>query len=287
MGKLRDQMLADLQLRNYSIKTQTEYIRCAGDFAEHFGRSPDRMGEEEIRIFLIYLVRARNVSPSVLKMHVAAIKFLYRITLNRPEEVERIPYPRIPKALPDVLSQEEILAIIQALRSMKHATIIATAYGTGMRISEVCRLRRSGDIDSGRMVIHVRRAKRGKDRYVTLSPHLLVLLRTYYTQDRPFGDYLFPGRYPGTHISPSTVRQIFAKAVKSLGLSKNVTLHTLRHSFATHLLEDGLDIRVIQVLLGHGSIRTTSRYTHVSTDLIGRIISPLDGIDLSAAIGHS
>jgi site-specific recombinase XerD len=209
-------------------------------------------------------------------MHVAALKFLYRITLNRPRVVERIPYPKIPKALPDVLTREGVMAIIAAVRSVKHRTIIATAYAAGLRITEACRLHTRGDIDSTRMLIHVRAGKGGKDRYVMLSDRLLVLLREYWRQARPEGIYLFPGQDPAQPITSDSVYRVFKKALAKTGLAKHATLHTLRHCFATHLMESGVDTRVIQALLGHGSIKTTSRYTHVSAQLIGRIKSPFD-----------
>lgn len=276
MGKLREKMLSDLQLRNYSPKTQTEYIRCAYNFVAHFRRPAEEMGEFHVRQFLLHLVQVRRVSPSTLKMHVAALKFLYRITLNRPRVVERIPYPKIPKTLPDVLTQEEVMAIIEAVRSVKHRTIIATAYAGGLRITEACRLQVRGDIDSTRMLIHVRAGKGGKDRYVMLSERLLILLREYWKQARPEGIYLFPGQDPDQPITSDSVYRVFKKALAKTGLAKHATLHTLRHCFATHLMESGVDTRVIQALLGHGSIKTTSRYTHVSGQLIGRTKSPFD-----------
>jgi site-specific recombinase XerD len=238
------------------------------------------MGEPEIRKFLLYLVEERKASPSQAKMFVAGIKFFYRVTLNRPEEVERIPYPKIPKTLPNVLTQEEVAAIINAVESMKYRTIIATTYAAGLRISETCRLHTRGDIDSGRMLIHVRAGKGGKDRYVMLGERLLGLLREYWTQTRPKGLYLFPGQHPDQPISPVSVYQVFKKAVKETSTTKHVTLHTLRHCCATHLAEAHTDIRLIQALLGHGSIRTTSRYTHVSAELIARIKSPFESLSV-------
>lgn len=276
MGRLRDQMPADLQLRNYSRDTTDHYIRCATQFAAHFWRSPHEMGEEEIRQFMLHLVHVRAASPSVHKMYVPALKFLYRVTLNRPQEVERIPYPKIPKALPTVLSPDEVRAVLDAVRSIKYRAILTTAYATGMRISEVCGLRCAGDIDSTRMLIHVRCAKGGKDRCIMLSKSLLHLLRQYYSQDRLQGPYLFPGGKPDQPIHPYSVARVFKKALKTARITKHATLHTLRHSFATHLLETANDLRIIQELLGHGSIRTTTRYTHVSTYLIGRTKSPYD-----------
>jgi integrase/recombinase XerD len=280
MGKLRDQMVADLRLRNYSPKTIREYTRCMFHFVKHFKRSPDLMGEREIREFLLYLLNEEKASPSLRKMFTAGIKFFYRVTLNRPQEVERIPYPKIPKTLPDILTQKEVGAIIGAVESVKYRTIIASAYATGMRITEVCRLQARGDVASERMVIHIRAGKGQKDRYVTLGESLLGLLKEYWRQTRPKGLYLFPGHKPDQPITPNSVYQVFQKALKKTGIKKHVTLHTLRHCFATHLMEAHTDIRVIQALLGHNSIRTTSRYTHVSTELIGRIKSPLDSLSI-------
>src|SRR5208337_2632333 len=276
MKKLRDEMLSDLALRNYSERTQQAYLRCYSNLEKHFQRSPEGLEEHEIRAFLVYLSQERMLSASYLKMHVAAIKFLYRVTLNKPDHVQHIPYPKILNTPPQVLTRDEVLAILQQIRSVKCRAIVTTAYAAGMRISEVCALSARGDIDSQRMLIHVRSGKGGKDRCVMLSHHLLVLLREYWKQARPTGWCLFPGKGPDQPIMPCSVRGAFKKAVHAAGISKPVTFHTLRHSFATHLLESGTDLRVIQALLGHGSIRTTTRYTHVSPHWIGRIKSPLD-----------
>lgn len=170
MGKLRDAMVSDLSLRNYRPDTIRSYINCVSQFAKYFMRSPDEMGEREIRTFLLYLAQVRKLSPAHRKLFTAAIKFFYRVTLNRPDVVEAIPYPKIPKSLPDILTKSEVLAIIEAVRSTKYRTVIATAYAAGLRISEACGLRSRGDIDSQRMLIHIRKGKGGKDRYVTLSP---------------------------------------------------------------------------------------------------------------------
>ncbi len=282
MGKLRDQMIADLQLRNYASTTQQEYVRCAGNFVAHFRRSPEELGNHDIREFLLHLIRVQEVSPSVQKMYVAALKFLYTVTLNRPEEVERIPFPKIPDTLPDVLSHHEVFLLFEAIRSIKYRAIIVTAYAAGMRISEVCRLGQA-DIDSQRMLIHIRSAKGQKDRYVMLSERLLILLREYWRGSRPEGVYLFPGKKPDQPITAASVYRVFNAAVQAAGLTKDLTFHSLRHSFATHLLEEGPGLRVIQALLGHASIRTACRYTRVGADLIGRTKSPLDLIDVSCS----
>ena len=278
MGKLRDRMVSDLRLRNYSPKTIESYTWCVNQFVEHCRTPPDLMGEQEIRSFLLYLVDELKASPSLRKMFVAAIKFFYRITLNRPEEVARIPYPKSPRSLPDVLTQQEIREILDAVKSLKYRTIIAAAYAGGLRITEVCSLKCLGDIDSDRMLIHIRSGKGAKDRYVMLSERLLILLRQYWMEARPQGIYLFPGRNPGQPITAASVYHVFKKALQKTGITKHVTLHTLRHCCATHLLEKNTDIRVIQALLGHDSIRTTCRYTHVSAKLVAGIKSPFDSV---------
>jgi integrase/recombinase XerD len=276
MGRLCDQMLSDLSLKNYSQNTVQAYLRCCRNLAKHYLRSPAELAEKEIRAFLLYLIRERQISASDLRMHVAGIKFLYRITLRTPEKVDQIPWPKSPKTLPEVLTKEEILAVLEHVRSLKHRAIITAAYAAGMRISEVCALHLRGDIDSKQMLIHIRSGKGGKDRWAMLSHRLLNLLREYWRQTRPTGPFLFPGQDPDHPISPSSVREVFKKALRESGISKPVTFHTLRHSFATHLLESGTDLRVIQALLGHVSIGTTTRYTHVSTHLIRLTRSPLD-----------
>src|SRR5208337_97566 len=206
MKKLRDEMLSDLALRNYSERTQQAYLRCYSNLEKHFQRSPEGLEEHEIRAFLVYLSQERMLSASYLKMHVAAIKFLYRVTLNKPDHVQHIPYPKILNTLPQVLTRDEVLAILQQIRSVKCRAIVTTAYAAGMRISEVCALSARGDIDSQRMLIHVRSGKGGKDRCVMLSHHLLVLLREYWKQARPTGWCLFPGKGPDQPIMPCSVR---------------------------------------------------------------------------------
>jgi site-specific recombinase XerD len=277
MGKLHDQMQEDLLLKAYSPHTQKAYLRCARHFASHYMRSPEEMGEQEIRAFLLHLVRDRKASPATLSMYINALKFLYNVTLKRPEAVNGISYPKRPKTLPVILSPEEVLRVFEAIRSVKYKAIIAAAYAAGLRISEVCVLR-IADIDSQRMRIHVRSGKGKKDRYVMLGDSLLSLLRQYYQKVRPQGEYLFPGQKPQRHITPTAVNQVLRKVVRQTGLAKKVTMHTLRHCFATHLMEAGTDIRILQVLLGHSSIRTTLRYTHITDRLVQKLVSPLDMI---------
>ena len=274
MGKLQEQMKADLTLKGYSEHTHKGYLRYLRRFAKHFMRSPAEMGEEEVRAFLLYLVREQKVDPSLQKAYISALKFFYRTTLGRPEVVANIPNPKLPKRMPVVLSMEEVLAIFEAIRYIKHKAMIATTYGAGLRIAEVCSLRKA-DIDSQRMRILIH-GKGNKDRYCLLSPMILELLREYYRKVRPKGDWLFPGRNPQKHLTRSSIHQALKKAVKKVGIKKKVSMHALRHSFATHLLEHGTDIRFVQVLLGHASIRSTMRYTHVSNAALSQIESPWD-----------
>lgn len=280
MGKLHDQMKADLVLIRFSAHTQKTYLRCVRHFATHFMRSPDQMGHEQVREFLLHLVEKRKVSPFTQGQYISALKFFYRITLKRPEVVKDIPYPKQPRHLPVILSPEEVMRVFQSVRSVKYKAIIATAYAAGLRISEVCSLRVT-DIDSQRMRIHVRSGKGDKDRYVILAESLLVLLRQYFSNVQPKGDYLFPGQKPNSHLSTTAVSKVLQQVISNAGLTKKVTMHTFRHCFATHLLEGGADIRVLQALLGHSSITTTLRYTHITDRIIQKLVSPLDTLNQS------
>jgi integrase/recombinase XerD len=275
MGKLHDQMRDDLLLKAYSPYTLRSYLGCVRHFVRYYMRSPQDMGEQEVRDFLLHLVRDRKASPATQDMHVNALKFLYTVTLKRPEVVKDISHPKRPQTLPVILSPEEVLRIFEAIRSVKYKAIIATAYAAGLRVSEVCGLR-IADIDSQRMRIHVRAGKGKKDRYVMLGESLLALLRQYYQAARPKGEYLFPGQKPQRHLTTTAVNKVLRQVIAATGLSKRVTMHTLRHCFATHLLEAGTDIRILQVLLGHSSIRTTLRYTHITDRLVQKLVSPLD-----------
>ncbi len=273
MGKFRDRMLEDLRLAQYRPSTQESYIRCARSFVAHFMKPPTELGREEIREFLLTLTDR----PASQKMHWAAIKLLYTMTLERPEEVVNIPWPRIRQSLPDILSLEEVAALLEAMDAIMHRAVVTTTYGAGLRISEACALC-VRDIDSQRGLIHVRDGKRGRDRYVGLSPRLLECLRGYWRISRPHGEYLFEGSRPDRHVAPATIRQSLKRAAKEVGIDKRVTPHSLRHAFATHLLESGTDIRVIQVVLGHSSIRTTARYTRVSKRHVAAVSSPLEAL---------
>jgi integrase/recombinase XerD len=275
MRRLFEMMRADLKLKGLALTTQKEYLRCTRRFAAHHRRSPAKMGESEIRDFLLYLVERRHAHPAVHQQYVAALKFLYRTTLERPEVVAKIPWPKVPRPLPDIASRPEIERLLAAGSNLKYRVIMMLAYGAGLRISEVCSLE-TRDIDYERALIHVRDAKGSKDRYVMLSKRLALALLDYLREARPGGAYLFPGGRTGTHITPRTVQRVFRRAVGVAGLTKPLTPHSLRHGFATHLLESGTDICTIQRLLGHSSILSTARYIHVSRRHVACTKSPLD-----------
>ena len=278
MSKLREKMEADLRLKGFRPNTQVAYLRCVRRFATHFGRSPDRLGAAEVRAFLDVLACERQASPSTRRVYLAALRFFYRVTMERPTVVVHIPFPRVPQPLPDILSPAEIAQRLALTRSLKHRAILMTAYGAGLRVSEICALRVT-DIDSPRMVIHIHDAKGGTDRYVMLSPQLLRVLRAYWRQRRAApGPYLFAGGRPGEPLSTKAIWHLVHGLVRRSGIAKHVTPHTLRHCFATHLMEAGTDLRTIQALLGHRSPSTTARYTLVSTRHIGTVRSPLDAL---------
>lgn len=274
MGELCQKMQADLKRLNYAPGTQLEYVRGVKAFVCYHMRSPREMGREEILEYLRYLADAA-ASPATIKMHQAGIRFLYARTLERPQEVAAIGWPRVPRSLPQVLSVGEVAQVLQAVPTLKPRTILLTAYGSGARISEACRLQ-VGDIDSRRGLIRIHRGKGGKDRYVMLGASVLEALRSYWKAVRPPGPHLFPGKDPTRPVTDSAVRLHLKQALADLKLARKVTPHTLRHAFATHLLEAGTDSRIIGELLGHASPRTTARYTHVSARLIGSVKSPAD-----------
>ncbi len=268
-------MIEDMGVRNLAEGTQKVYVDRVAQFAKHFGKSPELLGPEDIRSYQVYLVQQKKVSWSVLNLSVCALRFLYRITLGKDWTVQHIPYPRKERKLPVILSPAEVVQFFQAVTNLIHRVIVMTAYATGLRISEVISLQVS-DIDSKRMIIHVRLGKGHKDRYVMLSPKLLVILRMYWKVVRPSSNWLFPGDKPGEHITKGSVQRACRNARLICGLNKQVTVRALRHAFATHLLEDGTDIRTIQMLLGHRSLETTQIYTHVSTQTVCATSSPLD-----------
>ena len=272
--KLRERMLQDLRIRNYAVRTQKRYIEVVAQFAKYHGRSPEFLGIEHIRDYQVHLVETKKVSLSLIRQVVAALRFLYKFTLRRDFPIEFIPYPKKERRLPVVLSRREMAQFLKAVLNQKHRTLLMVAYGTGLRISEVTHLR-PGDIDSERMVVRVQQGKGRKDRYVALSPILLNELRAYWKAYKP-GAWLFPGARPDQPIGASSIQKVCGVVAQKAGLQKKVTPHMLRHSFATHLLESGTNVRVIQVLLGHGSLNTTMRYTQVANHTLRLVKSPLD-----------
>jgi integrase len=271
-----EKMKADLKLRQYSPRTEKSYLYYAARFVRHFGRAPAQMGKTEIRQFLLAL-QERGESACSLKLYVAGIRFLYAVTLERPAEVEHIPWPRVAWKLPAVVSRAEVEALLGKIEPLVCRMVVMTAYGTGLRISEALSLE-TRDIDGKAGIIHVRRGKGGRPRLVMLPRRLLETLREYWRLARPPGPLLFPGQDRSKPLCPDTVRRAVHSAASALGIERRVTMHTFRHSFATHLLESGEDLRTIQVLLGHRSIRNTTRYLQVSTQHLARVTSPLDAL---------
>jgi len=268
MESLRDRMEADLL-----------YARL---FAKYHMRSPKEMGEREIRQFLLHMVEERMASRATVRQVRAALTFLYTTTLRRPVEVDWIPVPRRKRRLPVVLSGTEVARLLDAVRSPKYRAVMTTMYAGGLRVGEACRLRPE-NIDAKRMVLLVRDGKGGVDRLTVLSTRLLSDLREYWRQERPEGGWMFPGRFNHRHLEPDSVRTAFRAARIEAGITKDATPHSLRHSFATHLLESGVDTAVVQALLGHKHIRTTMVYVHVSSESIARTTSPLDLLGTPAA----
>ena len=275
MTPLRQRMLEDMRLRNFSSETQRSYIHYIADFADYFRTPPDQLGPEAVREYQVYLTEERKMSPETVNCFTSAAKFLYQTTLELPWSDSHFVRARVPSKLPVVLSPGEVAQFFDAVGIMKHRAVFMVCYGAGLRIAEAVSLKPS-DIDSRRMLIRVEQGKGAKDRYVPLSPRLLDVLREYWRRQRPLGPWLFPAIKSHKHISPATIQQVCRECAVMSGLEKRVTAHTLRHSFATHLLENGEDIRVIQVLLGHSRIDTTARYTRVSPAKIAATVSPLD-----------
>jgi len=273
ISPLRRRMIEDMNVRGFVPKTQQHYIRAVREFTAFLGRSPDLAEAEDIRRYQVYL-RDRGTSTSSMNAAVSGLRFFFTVTLDRPSTVARIITVKEPRKLPVVLSPGEVAAMLQAAPGLKYRAALSVAYAAGLRASEVVALK-PGDIDSTRMVIRVEQGKGRKDRYVMLSPALLQLLRDWWRAARPQG-WLFPGRPPVNPMSTRQLSRACHAAAEAAGLDKPVSLHTLRHSFATHLLEQRVDIRVIQVLLGHAKLTTTALYAQVATRTIRDVQSPLD-----------
>jgi integrase/recombinase XerD len=273
MTPLRQRFIDDLRLRNYARRTIDTYVGQVAHFARHFGRSPELLGADDIRAYQLHLLK-RRVSWSTFNQTVCALRFLYRTTLGRPDELPFIPFGKRPKTLPSVLSAEEVLRLLAAAPPGRDRVLLQVAYGCGLRLSELLHLRVT-DIDSARMVLHVRQGKGAKDRLVPLSLRLLQELRAYWVRGRP-RTWLFPGHQAGGTMTSSNVQRRFARLVKRVGLSKHCSMHTLRHSDATHLLEAGVAVLTLKALLGHASLQTTARYLHISTRRLHQAPSLLD-----------
>ena len=281
ISPLRQRMIEDMTIRNLSPATQRSYIHAVKRYSLYFGRSPDRLGLEDVRTYQVHLV-AKGIAWATLNQVVCALRFFYGVTLVQDEVPERIPYARQRQALTEVLSQDEVVRFLEAVSSLKCRVALTCAYATGLRVSEVVGVE-VRNIDSGRMVIRIENGKGGKDRTlsgalphdallertVMLSAQLLDILRAYWKLTRP-QRFLFPGRDPDTAINVTVLHAACRSAYAAAGIAKKVSVHTLRHSFATHLLEHGTDIRIIQALLGHNNLSTTARYTRVAVIRLGR-----------------
>lgn len=278
MTPLRQRLIDDLKLRNRSPRTISCYVRAVARFAAHFGRSPEDLGSEHTRLYQLHLL-AQRVSWCYFNQAVSALRFLYRVTLQRSDVVVLIPYGKKPKTLPAVLSTDEVVRLFAAVSHPRDLLLLQIAYSCGLRVSELVALQ-VGDVDSQRMVVHVRQAKGQKDRLVPLSALLLERLRAYWRQYQP-RLWLFPGQDHRTHMSIGQVQRVCRHAMRAAGISKKASMHTLRHSFATHLLENGANLLTVQKLLGHNQLSTTARYIHVEQDPLLRTINPLDTLPSS------
>jgi site-specific recombinase XerD len=276
MDTLKEQMTRDLQLRGITPRTQKKYLREVTNLANYFGKSPGELGEEEVKEYLLHLLEDRKLSRGTYKNYAAGIKFLYTTTLNRAEVVEKIRYPKAQKKLPVVLDLAEVKAILAATENLKHRALLTITYSAGLRVSEAAKLKVT-DIDSKRMMVRVQQGKGGKDRYSILSQTALELLRRYWRQYRP-KQWLFEGQKEGAPMCYTAIRNIFFEAKKRAGITKPASPHTLRHSFATHLIEAGTSLHHVQLLLGHRSPTTTTVYLHVSRMNLAQVSSPLDSI---------
>jgi integrase/recombinase XerD len=274
MGQLYDQMKMDLELKNFSPKTVTCYLTCMVNFVRHHGRSPLELGEEEIRNYLHYLIKGKKASQSSINQAYSAMKFFYEVTLGRGWNVLKIPRSKIRKKLPVVFSMQEVQSLLASVDNLKYRAILTTIYSGGLRLGEATRLRVS-DIDGQRMTILVQQGKGNKDRYTLLGQRAREILRLYYKAYRPT-EWLFPSKDPAQPLSGSSVQRVFKKALHRAGIKKKASVHTLRHCFATHLLESGTDLYHIQRLLGHTTAKTTSVYLHITGRDLAKVKSPID-----------
>ena len=275
ISPLRQRMIDDMTFRNMSPSTHKVYTYAVANFSAFHGRSPDKLGIEDVREYRLHLI-ARGLKANSINPIVGALRFFYGTTLGRKDIADQLPFARKEDTLPAVLSQDEVLRLLKAEPNLKMRTAYTAIYAAGLRVSEVVALT-IADIDSTRKVIHIRQAKGRKDRYVMLSEQLLIILRDYWRRTHP-PHWLFPGPNQSRPVTTRSVQRAFRNAADAAGLDDNVTVHTLRHSFATHLLEQGVDIRVIQDLLGHRNINTTTRYARVAVNMIRQVESPLEAL---------
>jgi len=274
MSTLREQMKGDLELRGLSPHTQESYLRHVSLFSRHFNRSPRHLGEREVKDYLLYLIREKRSSSGTVTQCYCALKFFYERTLKRKWVIEGIPRIKRERNLPVVLDREEVESLFSVTKNIKHRAILMLIYSSGLRLTEAAHLKVS-DIDSKRMVLRIRQGKGNKDRYTILSKVALEILREYWHRYRP-KEWLFAGKFTDKPLTGRSIQRVLIKAKNRAGIKKPATVHTLRHSFATHLLEAGTDLRHIQLLLGHMSLKTTAIYLHVSRKELARIVSPLD-----------
>lgn len=275
MTPLRQRMIEDMQVRNFSVQTQVSYVREVSQFARHFNKSPELLGPEQIRAYQLYLTNEKKLAAASISVTISAIRFLYKVTLQKGWSLtDLIPAPKVPKKLPIILSPEEVTQFLTCVTSRKHRAILSTCYAAGLRISEAVALTLPA-IDSKRMVLRVEQGKGQKDRYVMLSPKLLEILRDWWRVERP-GHWLFPGDKPDRHITTNSVALACRHVHRTCKIPKPITPHSLRHAFAVHLLEQGTDVRTIQLLLGHRGLATTAKYLRIATSKVCSTSSPLD-----------
>jgi len=274
MGKLRDRMVREMQLRRLAPSTQEAYARAVWGLAAFYRRAPDELSPEDVKSYLLYLMNVRHLGWSTVNVVCAGIRFFYSATLGRSDVSASVPSRRTPRRLPEVLSRQEVGRLFAVTENLKHRVLLMTAYAAGLRVSELVHLE-VADIDSGRMMLRVRAGKGQKDRYTVLSVRLVEELRTYWRAYRP-APWLFPGSAADRPIEPNTAAKVYRRAKEKAGITKSGGIHTLRHCFATHLLEAGVDVRTIQLLMGHQSIRTTIHYVHLTEKKLAATPSLLD-----------
>ena len=275
MSALRTQMEADMAIRGLAYRTREAYVGSVAKLAKHYGRAPDQISEAEVQRYLLYLIEERELAHSSCNIVCSGLEFFYRVTLKRRETEFCLPRPKVPSKLPQILSREEVAALFDKTMNLKHRAFLMTTYGGGLRLQEACQLK-VGDIDSDRMTLRVECGKGAKDRYTLLSPRLLAELRRYWMTQRP-RLWLFPAaRDSEQPLSRNSAQRIYYTAKERAGISKGGGIHALRHAFATHLLEAGVDVHTIQRLMGHGSLSTTARYFHLAQKHLSGTASPLE-----------